>query len=143
MIQATKLYETAFIVNASLDDPVIDGIIDKVKDVIVKNGGEIIDIAKWGRKRFAFPIKKKNNGFYVVCEFKAHGPLPAKLEHHYLLDENILRFLTIALDKKALKSRISASDLMKQSAPSTPAAAGAPVETVPAAAAAASTQEKI
>jgi small subunit ribosomal protein S6 len=142
MIQAPKLYETAFIINASLDDPVVDGIIDKVKDVIVKNGGEIGDIAKWGRKRFAFPIKKKNNGFYVVCEFKANGPLPAKLEHHYLLDENIIRFLTIALDKKALVSRISASDLMKQSAPSTPAAAGSPVEAAPLAAPAAGTSEK-
>ncbi|MFZ1977313.1 MAG: 30S ribosomal protein S6 [Bacteroidota bacterium] len=142
MIQAAKLYETAFIVNASLDDPVIDGIIDKVKDVIVKNGGEIVDIAKWGRKRFAFPIKKKNNGFYVVCEFKAHGPLPAKLEHHYLLDENILRFLTIALDKKALKSRISASDLMKQNAPPSPAAAGSPAEAAVITAPTAGTLEK-
>ena len=78
MIQAPKLYETAFIINASLDDPVIDGIIDKVKDVIVKNGGEIVDIAKWGRKRFAFPIKKKNNGFYVVCEFKAKRSFNAR-----------------------------------------------------------------
>ena len=120
---APKIYETTFIVNAGLDDPVIDGIIEKVKDVITKSGGEIVDIAKWGRKRFTFPIKKKNNGFYVVCEFKGNGSLVAKLERHFNLEENILRFLVIALDTKAMKSRISPSDLLKQSstAPVSPA----------------------
>lgn len=118
----SKIYETTFIVNASLDDPVIDSIIEKVKDLIVKNGGEIVELAKWGRKRFAYPIKKKNNGFYVVCVFKAPTSFIQKLERHFTLDESILRYLIIALDKKALAARISGADLMKGavSAPLTP-----------------------
>ncbi len=116
-----KLYETTFVVNAALDDAQIDGVIEKVKDVIGKNGGEVHDLAKWGRKRFAYQIKKKNNGFYVVCEFNAPGDIVAKLERHYQLDESIIRYLTIALDKRALKSRIRPSDLLKQSTPETPA----------------------
>jgi small subunit ribosomal protein S6 len=118
-----KLYESTFIVNATLDDAQIDGVIEKVKDVVAKNGGEVRDIAKWGRKRFAYTIRKKNNGFYVVCEINATGDLIAKLERHYQLEENIVRYLTIALDKKALQSRIKPSDLVKQE---TPAAAPAP-----------------
>jgi len=116
-----KLYETTFIVNAALDDAQIDGVIDKAKDVIAKNGGELRDLAKWGRKRFAYAIRKKNNGFYVVCEFNATGDLIPKLERHFQLDENVIRYLTIALDKKALQSRIKPSDLMKQGTPDTPA----------------------
>ena len=116
-----KLYESTFIVNAALDDAQIDGVIDKVKDVIAKNGGEVRELAKWGRKRFAYSIKKKNNGFYVVCEFGGPGDVIAKLERHYQLDENIIRYLTITLDKKALQSRIKPSDLIKQSTPETPA----------------------
>ncbi len=116
-----KLYETTFIVNAALDDGQIDGVIEKVKDVIAKNGGEVRDLAKWGRKRFAYSIKKKNNGFYVVCEFNAPGEVVAKLERHYQLDENVIRYLTIALDKRALQSRIKPSDLLKQPTPETPA----------------------
>lgn len=112
-----KLYESTFIVNAAFDDAQIDAVIEKVKDVITKNGGEVRDLAKWGRKRFAYPIRKKNNGFYVVCEFNATGDLVAKLERHYQLDENIIRYLTIALDKKALQSRIKPADLLKQSTP--------------------------
>jgi small subunit ribosomal protein S6 len=101
-------------VNAGLDDPQIDIVIDKVKELIIKHGGEIMELAKWGRKRFAYPIKKKNNGFYVLCEFKSGGDIVPRLERHFQLDENIIRFLIIALDKKSLQARISASDLMKQ-----------------------------
>ncbi len=127
MEQKKNIYETTFIVNASLDDPQIDTIIDKVQEVITKNNGEIMELAKWGRKRFAYPIKKKNNGFYVVCEFKASGDLIARLERHFLLEENIIRFLIIGLDKKALQARISGNDLMKLSAPATPSTSGSPL----------------
>ena len=124
------IYETTFIVNAGLDDPQIDAIIDKVQEVIVKNSGEILELAKWGRKRFAYPIKKKNNGFYVVCEFKSSGDLIARLERHFLLDENIIRFLIIGLDKKSLQARISGNDLMKLAAPVTPSTSGSPLVAV-------------
>ena len=127
MDQKKNIYETTFIVNAGLDDPQIDAIIDKVQEVITKNNGEIMELAKWGRKRFAYPIKKKNNGFYVVIEFKSSGDLIARLERHFLLEENIIRFLIIGLDKKALQARISGNDLMKLAAPATPSTSGSPL----------------
>ena len=109
MSDVKRVYETTFIVNASLDDHQIDAVIEKVKDLITKNGGEIREFVKWGRKRFAYPIKKKNNGFYVVIEFSAPGDVIAKLERHYFLDENILRYLSLVLDKRALKARTAAA----------------------------------
>ena len=129
-----RLYESTFIVNAALDDAQIDGVIEKVKDVITKNGGEVRDLAKWGRKRFAYSIRKKNNGFYVVVEFNATGEVIPKLERHYQLDETVIRYLTIALDKKALISRIKPSDLLKTATPETATPAPTPVP-APAAAA--------
>jgi small subunit ribosomal protein S6 len=109
MPDVKRVYETTFIVNASLDDHQIDTVIDKVKDLITKNGGEIREFVKWGRKRFAYPIKKKNNGFYVVIEFSAPGDVIAKLERHYFLDESILRYLSLVLDKRALAARTTAA----------------------------------
>jgi small subunit ribosomal protein S6 len=109
MSDTKRVYETTFIVNASLDDHQIDVVIEKVKDLIVKNGGEIRELVKWGRKRFTYTIRKKNNGFYVVIEFGAPGDIVAKLERHYFLDENILRYLTLVLDKRALKARTTAA----------------------------------
>jgi small subunit ribosomal protein S6 len=105
MEQNKQQYETIFIVNASLDDPQIEVIIAKVQEQITRYGGEIISTDRWGRKRLTYPIKKKNNGFYTLIEFKAPGSSIQQLEKFYKLDENIMRYLSIKLDKKALKAK--------------------------------------
>ncbi len=101
----TRIYESVIIINAALEDAQIEAEIEKVKDYIQKNNGEIRAVEKWGRRRLAYAIKKKNNGFYTLFEFKASGDLVAKLERQYQLNENIIRYLTIQLDKKALKAK--------------------------------------
>lgn len=108
MNTAKRIYETTFIVNASLDDPQVEAVINRVQDTITKNGGTIRALAKWGRKRLAYSINKKTNGFYVNVEFDGPGPLLAQLDRSYQLDEMILRYLTIVLDRKALTARATA-----------------------------------
>jgi small subunit ribosomal protein S6 len=120
MDTATRIYESTFIINASLDDAQVDGVIGRVQDVIVKNGGTVNALNKWGRKRLAYPINKKTNGFYVNVEFEAPGTLLSSLERAFQLDEMILRYLTILLNRKALAARAKAL-----------AAAAAPPENVP------------
>jgi small subunit ribosomal protein S6 len=109
MDKTKRKYETTFIVNASLDDPQVDSVIGRVQDTITKNGGAIVAINKWGRKRLSYPINKKTNGFYVNLEFEAPGTVLALLERSFQLDEMILRYLTIVLDRKALKARAAAA----------------------------------
>ncbi len=109
MDKAKKKYETTFIVNASLDDTQVDSVIGRVQDTITKNGGTIVATNKWGRKRLAYSINKKTNGFYVNTEFDAPGTVLALLERSFQLDEMILRYLTIVLDRKALKARAVAA----------------------------------
>ncbi len=101
----TRIYESVIIINATLEDAQVETEIEKIKDFILKNGGEIRALEKWGRRRLAYAIKKKNNGFYVLYEFKAPGDIVAKLERQYLLNENVIRFMTIELNKKALKAK--------------------------------------
>jgi small subunit ribosomal protein S6 len=105
MEPSQRLYETTFIVNASLDDPQVDAVIGRVQETITKNGGTIKALTKWGRKRLAYPLNKKTNGFYVNIEFDAPSPVPNLLERFYHLDEMILRHLTIIVDKRAIKAR--------------------------------------
>jgi small subunit ribosomal protein S6 len=107
-MEKARLYETTFIVNASLDDTQVDAVIGRVQDVIIKNGGTANALNKWGRKRLAYSINKKTNGFYVNVEFTAPAPLLASLERAFQLDEMILRFLTLQLDQKALAARAKA-----------------------------------
>jgi len=125
-----RTYETTFIVNASLDDAQVEAVIGRVQETITKNGGTIKAVNKWGRKRLAYSINKRTNGFYVNVEFEAPGTVLTHLERAYQLDEMVLRNLTIVLDRKALAARAAAL-------------AAAPVEEKPAAASTAAGREPL
>ena len=99
----TNVYESAVMINAALDDDQIEGVISRIKETITNNGGEIRDMENWGRKRLAYVVKKSKVGYYVIFRFNAPSSIVSKLERFYLLDEYILRFLTIALDNDAIE----------------------------------------
>ncbi len=98
-----SVYESAILINAALDDQQIEAIINRVKDLITTNGGEIRDFENWGRKRLAYPIEKSKIGYYAIFRFDAPGDIVAKLERAYNLDEQILRFVNLKLSKDALE----------------------------------------
>jgi small subunit ribosomal protein S6 len=99
----TNAYESAVILNAALDDEQINGIISRIKDFITNNGGEIREIENWGRKRLAYIINKSKIGYYAIFRFDAPTNIISKMERNYSLDEHILRYLTISLDKDAVE----------------------------------------
>lgn len=119
MDTSNHTYETTIIINASLDDTQIDTAIGRIQETIAKNGGAVTALNKWGRKRLAYPINKKTNGFYVNIEFTAPSTLIGLLERSYQLDEMVLRYLTIKLDKKALaaKAKMAIAPVELEAAP--------------------------
>lgn len=96
-------YETTIIVTPVLPEEEVKNTVNSYVDFLKKNGGEIVEIDTWGLRQLAYPIKKKTTGFYHVIEFVADSQLIDKLELSYRRDENILRFLTVKLDKYAVK----------------------------------------
>lgn len=98
-------YESYIIVDGNYEDNVIEEIIKKYEAFFKKNEVEIKSTDRIGRRRMAYQIKKKQNGFYVCFEIIAGTPVIAKLERTYKLDENIIRYLTIIMDKKTLKEK--------------------------------------
>ncbi|MFH1198444.1 MAG: 30S ribosomal protein S6 [bacterium] len=97
-------YESVVIVNAALEDTQIEETLRRIEETIKHNGGEITDADKWGRKRLAYPIQKSKSGYYCVYRFVAPTDLIHKLERAYRLDETVIRYMTIVLDKEALES---------------------------------------
>jgi small subunit ribosomal protein S6 len=100
---SNRVYESAVLINAALEDEQIQSIISHIKEIIVNSGGEIKDIEDWGRKRLAYMVKKSKIGYYVIFRLNAPPNIISKLERYYKLDESILRFLTISLSKNALE----------------------------------------
>lgn len=100
-----RYYECTFIVNPGMDDGQIENTVKMAEDTIVKNGGEIVKTEQIGRRRLAYPINKKHNGFYITIEFQAEGRIIDKVERFLTLDENVMRFLTLTLDARELKAK--------------------------------------
>ncbi|MBI2793111.1 MAG: 30S ribosomal protein S6 [Ignavibacteria bacterium] len=100
-----RLYESTYIVNAVLEDAEIDSIVDRLVEFIGEHGAQILEMNKWGRRRLAYPIKKKYNGYYVYLVFEAPAEAIPQLERFYDLDENIMRHLTVQLDPKLREFR--------------------------------------
>jgi len=98
-----RVYESAILINAALDDEAIKNLIERIKETITTSGGEILEIDDWGRKRLAYQVKKSKIGYYVIFRFNSQPDIVPKLERYYQLDETILRYLTISLSKDALE----------------------------------------
>ena len=95
-------YETVFIITPVLSQEQMMDTVNKFKKILSDNGSEIIHENNWGLRKLAYPIQKKNTGFYYLIEYKAPGELINKLEIDLKRDERIMRFLTVALDKHAI-----------------------------------------
>lgn len=117
-----RKYETIIVIDSLLKQEEIEGIIGKYERFISANGGTIESVDRWGKKRLAYEIKKRQYGFYVLIRFEAPPAMIKQLDREYRLNEYLLRTMTTLLGKKALAA------LAKQSK-AAPAAAPAASET--------------
>ena len=96
-------YEMIYIIDTDLEETARKELIEKVSALITNNGGEIEKIDEtWGKRRLAYAINYKTEGWYVLVNFKAPVDLPRELERNLQINENVLRYLVIKLvEKKA------------------------------------------
>ncbi|MFZ9761523.1 MAG: 30S ribosomal protein S6 [Candidatus Kapaibacteriota bacterium] len=129
-----RLYESTFIINAALEDPDIEAVIRRVTEYIENHGGTFVEMNKWGRRRLAYPIKKKYNGYYVYMAFESASEVLPLIERFFTLEENVLRHLTLELSEKLREHRkeralISGSTIPAEPMEENVAPVKAPVET--------------
>jgi small subunit ribosomal protein S6 len=105
MVHEETRYESTFIIKASLDEDAQNAIIAKVEDAVTKNGGTMIETERWGRRKLAYMIEKEDHAIYTSLHFRALGPVIAKLERVYQLDESIVRWLTLVMPDKNFAAR--------------------------------------
>ena len=102
MEKVINSYETMFIVDPVGGEEAIKATVDKFTGLISSNA-ELVEVNEWGKRRLAYPINDKNEGYYVVATFKAEAGVPVELDRNYNIDENIMRSMTIKLDYEAVK----------------------------------------
>lgn len=99
MDKATKSYETLFVIAPDLTEEDTKALVEKFTSLISENG-EITEVNEWGKRRLAYPINYKTEGYYVLVNFKSEPTFPSELERIFNITDNILRSIVISNDKK-------------------------------------------
>ena len=87
-------YETIFIIDASLEEDAVNALKEKFTNLIAKNG-TVESVDEWGKRRFAYEIDDKTEGYYVLVDFTSDGDFPKELDRKYRITDGILRTLII------------------------------------------------
>ncbi|MBO5930464.1 MAG: 30S ribosomal protein S6 [Clostridia bacterium] len=100
MSEVINKYETIFVVDAALEEEAIKGIVEKFK-TLISGAGEIESVDEWGKRRLAYPIDYKTEGYYVLVNFSAKPDFPLELERIYNITDGLLRSIIIKKEEKA------------------------------------------
>ena len=88
-------YECLYVIVPELNEEETKSVIEKFNGVITANGGMIENVDEWGKRRLAYTIDYKTEGYYVLTTFSAAPEFPRELERNFNNDENILRYLVV------------------------------------------------
>mgnify|MGYP000784142023 CR=1 FL=1 len=88
-------YEAMYIVTPEMEDEAIKGVIEKFSGIITANGGEIEKTDEWGRKKLAYPIDYKTEGYYVLMSFTSGPEFPKELDRILGITEGIMRSMIV------------------------------------------------
>ena len=117
-------YELTYIIDTALEETARKELIEKVSNLIAANGGEVEKVDEtWGKRRLAYAIDYKTEGWFVLVTFKAPAELPRELERNLEIYDSVIRYLVVKLVEK--RSNVKPRAVR-------PAAPVAPVEAAPA-----------
>jgi small subunit ribosomal protein S6 len=96
-----RRYELMLVFSPEAPDERISAIIDRTTRQITADGGQIVKVAPWGRRRLAYPIDRHREGAYHIVVFEAPTTTIAELERGILITEEVLRHLVVRQDRPA------------------------------------------
>lgn len=103
-----RVYEMMYIAIPDISDDELAKLNDSLQKVIESQGGKVVKIEDWGKRRLAYEIKHKKEGRYVLFEIEGSGREIAELERRMRVNDYIMRYMTVRVDldrKAAEKAR--------------------------------------
>jgi small subunit ribosomal protein S6 len=104
-----NLYEKVVILNPDLDDNTTSETIDKIKNIIIKQGGEILKTENWGRRKMAYELNRHEKGNYFLLLFKSPPSTILELEKLYKVVDAIIKFMVVKITRKKQIESVMAS----------------------------------
>lgn len=96
-----RRYETIFILDPDVSEEQRGSVFDRLTDLMDQKAGLQVARDEWGAKKLAYEIKKKHRGYYVRLDYCGDGDLVDEIERFFRIDDRILKYMTIVLDKDA------------------------------------------
>jgi small subunit ribosomal protein S6 len=93
------LYEHVFLARQDLSPQQVDALVEQYKGVVEANGGSVGRVENWGLKSLTYRIKKNRKAYYALMDITAPAAAIRELERQQGLSEDVLRFLTIRVEK--------------------------------------------
>ena len=91
-------YELAVVVNAKLEEEERLAVLERVKELVTRFGGNVTDVDDWGKRKLAYEIQKMTEGYYSFIHFEADTTVPAEIESRIRIMDNVIRYLCVRLD---------------------------------------------
>lgn len=88
-------YEVMYIIDPAVEDTARVELINRFSELVVKNGGEVDRVDEWGKRRLAYAIQYKTEGYYVLMYIKGPSELPREMERNLQISDDVLRYLVI------------------------------------------------
>ncbi len=92
-------YEVMYIIKPNFEDDKYTEIIEKYNALIQANGGEILKVEPWGKRRLAYEIEKLREGYYVLLRINGAPELPKELERNFKIADEIMRYLVVRVEE--------------------------------------------
>ena len=93
--ERVRNYETTFIMQPELEEKEREDIIERIKDFITSNDGEINEVDEWGTKNLAYEINDYKTGYYTRIDFDSKTSLISELEYEFGIIGNIIRHIVV------------------------------------------------
>ena len=93
-------YELIYIVDTTVEEAARKELIEKFNGIIAANGGEVVKVEEWGKRRLAYAIDYKTEGYYVYVAFNGSSELPKELSRNLGINESVIRSQVVKLVEK-------------------------------------------
>jgi small subunit ribosomal protein S6 len=125
-----RRYETIIITDPDLSAEQRDPLLQRVTDVVSQGDGYLALTEEWGARKLAYEIKKKDRGYYIRFDFCGTGAVVNEMERFFRIDDRVLKYMTVLLDKAAniekIKEEIAAAQSKAEKAREQAEAAATP-----------------
>ena len=102
-----RQYEAVYILDPALEDAQQNALVERFQTLVTDNGGSVQHIDRWERRRLAYEIKGRREGFYIVMNFQGESATEAELARVFKITDGVLRHMIVRMDERLAEKSIA------------------------------------